>query len=296
MSDNYFRNIREQADGAAAGRRHPSVNENYDARLGNTSRIEGYQGYMQPSRTYDDYQESQAPSSYTLDAMSRRPEDAYSSGLVDGHHPARHQQYMPWLQRAYQGMDAPLFSQTRGTFDDQSREIGGQFGTPVVPSGPVHEQQGTWNSKKDRQGVDGIFVDRQPGVYSYEILPVAEWGIRYHPDCPNANVSQPKSNEGHQQSMLMASLGRQPGYEEQLLRAMGDIPLNPMGSPTANGIIDMSRSASAGNGDSANVIQLHEHGSYPLLHQYISRNGVVPGITLSRPEDSGCWDRQPQTR
>jgi hypothetical protein len=292
MSDNFFRSqpfaIRGHSGGAAAGRRHPSANDynGYEARPNNTPRIESYQTYTQLSRTPFDYQVSQAPGQYLPD-------------VVFGDHPAQHQQHIPWPQHSYQGMDAPSYQmeecpQIRRTLDDQYREIGGQFGPPRDPSGPTQDQQGAWNSKRSMHGVGGMFFDENALAHPYEVPPTGGEDVRHHSDYSNANVSRLGSIDGQQQSMLMASLGRQPGYQEELRRAMSDIPPNQIEYTSANGTINMSPSASAGDGDYAGVFGLQEHGPYPFLQQHNFRNGVVPDIVLSRPGESECWDREPQ--
>ncbi|KAF3041841.1 hypothetical protein E8E11_006703 [Didymella keratinophila] len=276
MSDNVF------SGGAAAGRMHPSVNNHngYHARLDNTPSIEGYQGYTQSSRAYNDYQQSQGPGHYLPHVGSMCPEGAYSSELGIGHHPAQYQ-HIPQPQRSYQAMDAPSYQmgghpQTRGVLDEQCREIGGQFSPAVDPS----IQHGAWNIERTMQGASGMFSDENALAYSYEGPPVAGGGVRHHSHDHNANVSQLGSVDGQQQSMLMTSLGRRPGYQEELLRAMSVLPPDQMVYTSSNGTVNMSPSASAGDRDSALVIQLQERGSYPLLQQHKSGNSVVPGIVL----------------
>ena len=276
MSDNVF------PGEAAAGRMHPSVNNynGYHAWLVNAPSIEGYQGYTQSSRTYNDYQQSQGPGHYLSHVVSICPEGAYSSELGIGHHPAQYQ-HVPQPQRSYQAMDAPSYQmgghpQTRGVFDDQCREIGGQFSPAVDPS----IQHGAWNIERTMQGAGGMFSNENALAYSYEGPPVAGGDVRQHSHHPNANVSQLGSVDGQQQSMLMTSLSRRPGYQEELLREMSDLPPDQMGYSSSNGTVNMSPSPSAGDRDSAVVVQLQEHGPYPLLQHHNPGNSVVPGIVL----------------
>ncbi|KAF3043162.1 hypothetical protein E8E12_006152 [Didymella heteroderae] len=219
---------------------HPYSNNQsgYDAQMNGTTGFEGTQRYASTFRAYDDCQQSQGSIQYLPNVVSMRSENAYSSELGIGRQPAQYQQYVSQPQRSFTGTDTPALHMqghlhARGQLDDQYREIGGQFGPPIEPSGPTQNQQGAWSAERNMQGVR-IPFNETPLVRSYETLPVAEGDVRQNPDNVITDISQLESIDSQQQSMFMASLGRRPGYQEELFRAMDNIPLSQMGHSAAN--------------------------------------------------------------
>lgn len=288
------------SEGAAASPRHPSANDpsSCDARMNTTSRIEGDQGYAQPPQAYDDYQQSQAQNPYVPHVALMYTDTALSSASGLGFHQVPNQLHIVWPQHPYQGTDASSnqihdHPQTQATSDDQYSAIGGQFNPSIGLTGLVQDQQGSWTTEDNVQGFGEMMSDGSTLTDSYDVPPIAREDAQHHADCPNAHTSQLGSIEDQEQSMFMVSLGRQPGYQEALVRAMSDDPRSQMPYSSANGT-NISPHAAAGDMNTAGVFQCQKHGPYPSLPQDSSGNGIVPGIVVEGPGDLKYW--QPELR